>query len=40
MEEIEEARVIANVGLEGCAHARPGGGTEVRLVKRMPGEES
>jgi MOSC domain-containing protein YiiM len=35
MEEIEEARVITNVGLEGCAHARPGGGPrQVLLVDR------
>jgi MOSC domain-containing protein YiiM len=32
MEEIEEARVIANVGLEGCAHARPGGGPRQLLL--------
>src|SRR3984957_59629 len=35
MEELEEARVIRNVGLEGCAHARPGGGPrQVLLVDR------
>jgi MOSC domain-containing protein YiiM len=35
MEEIEEARVITNVGLAGCAHARPGGGPrQVLLVDR------
>jgi MOSC domain-containing protein YiiM len=35
MEELEEARVIANVGVEGCAHARPGGGpSQVLLVDR------
>ena len=35
MDEIEETRVIANVGLEGCAHARPGGGPrQVLLVDR------
>jgi MOSC domain-containing protein YiiM len=35
MEELEEVRVIANVGLEGCAHARPGGGPrQVLLVDR------
>jgi MOSC domain-containing protein YiiM len=35
MEEIEEVRVITNVGLEGCAHARAGGGPrQVLLVDR------
>ena len=35
MEEIEEAQVITNVGLDGCAHARPGGGPrQVLLVDR------
>ena len=35
MEELEEARVITDVGLEGCAHARPGGGPrQVLLVDR------
>lgn len=35
MEEIGEARVIANVGLEGCAHARPAGGPrQVLLIDR------
>jgi MOSC domain-containing protein YiiM len=35
MEELEEVRVITNVGLEGCAHARPGGGPrQVLLVDR------
>jgi MOSC domain-containing protein YiiM len=35
MEEIEEARMITNVGPEGCAHARPGGGPrQVLLVDR------
>jgi MOSC domain-containing protein YiiM len=35
MEELEEVRVIANVGVEGCAHARPGGGPrQVLLVDR------
>jgi MOSC domain-containing protein YiiM len=35
MEELEEARAITNVGLEGCAHARPGGGPrQVLLVDR------
>jgi len=35
MEELEEVGMIANVGLEGCAHARPGGGPrQVLLVDR------
>ena len=35
MEELEEVRVITNAGLEGCAHARPGGGPrQVLLVDR------
>jgi MOSC domain-containing protein YiiM len=35
MEELEEVRVITNVGLEGCAHARVGGGPrQVLLVDR------
>ena len=35
MEELKEARVITDVGLEGCAHARPGGGPrQVLLVDR------
>ena len=35
MEELEEVRVITNMGLEGCAHARPGGGPrQVLLVDR------
>jgi MOSC domain-containing protein YiiM len=35
MKELEEVRVITNVGLEGCAHARPGGGPrQVLLVDR------
>ena len=35
MEELEEVRVIRGVGLEGCAHARPGGGPrQVLLVDR------
>ena len=34
MEELEEVRVITNVGLEGCAHARPGGPRQVLLVDR------
>lgn len=34
MEELEEVRVIRDVGLEGCAHARPGNGRQVLLVDR------
>jgi len=34
MEELEEVRVIRNVGLEGCAHGRPGSGRQVLLVDR------
>ena len=35
MEELEEVGMIANVVLEGCAHARPGGGPrQVLLVDR------
>jgi MOSC domain-containing protein YiiM len=35
MEEVEEVQVIKNFGLEGCAHARPGGGPrQVLLVDR------
>jgi MOSC domain-containing protein YiiM len=33
MEELEEVRVIKNVGLEGCAHGRPGA-RQVLLVDR------
>jgi MOSC domain-containing protein YiiM len=32
MEELAEARVRENAGLEGCAHARPGGKRQVLLV--------
>lgn len=32
MEELAEARVIQNAGLEGCAHARPNGKRQVLLV--------
>jgi len=34
MEELEEVRVIRNVGLESCAHGRPGSGRQVLLVDR------
>jgi len=34
MEELREARIVADFGLEGCAHARPGTGRQVLLVDR------
>jgi MOSC domain-containing protein YiiM len=34
MEELEEVQVVRNAGLEGCAHARPGGSRQVLLVDR------
>jgi MOSC domain-containing protein YiiM len=35
MEELEAVQIITNVGLQGCAHARPGGGPrQVLLVDR------
>jgi MOSC domain-containing protein YiiM len=34
MEELEEVQVMRNSGLEGCAHARPGGNRQVLLVDR------
>lgn len=34
MEELDEVRVIRNAGLDGCAHARPGGSRQVLLVDR------
>lgn len=34
MEPLEQAMAIANKGLEGCAHARPGGKRPVLLVDR------
>ena len=34
MEELEEVQVVRNFGLEGCAHARPGGSRQVLLVDR------
>ena len=34
MEELPEARVLADFGLEGCAHAQPGGNRQVLLVDR------
>jgi MOSC domain-containing protein YiiM len=32
MEELLEVRAIADIGLEGCAHGRPGGKRQVLLV--------
>src|SRR5215467_5800959 len=32
MEELREARIVADFGIEGCAHARPGTGRQVLLV--------
>ena len=32
MEELREARVVENSGINGCAHARPGGKRQVLLV--------
>ena len=34
MEELREARVLADFGIEGCAHARTGSGRQVLLVDR------
>ena len=34
MEELEEARAVEDVGLEGCAHARPHGKRQVLLMDR------
>ena len=34
MEEVREARILADFGLEGCAHAQPGGARQVLLVDR------
>ena len=34
MEELDEVRVITNVGLEGCAHGRPSSARQVLLVDR------
>lgn len=34
MEELREARLLADFGFEGCAHARPGAGRQVLLVDR------
>jgi len=34
MEELQEARVFADFGLEGCAHAQRGGARQILLVER------
>ena len=34
MEELDEAKVVADFGMEGCAHAQPGGKRQVLLVDR------
>ena len=34
MEELREARILADFGLEGCAHAKPGSGRQILLVDR------
>jgi len=34
MEELEEARILEDTGLEGCAHARPKGKRQVLLMDR------
>ncbi len=34
MEELPEARVVTDFGLEGCAHAQPAGSRQVLLVDR------
>lgn len=34
MEEVREARVLADFGLQGCAHAQPGGTRQILLVDR------
>jgi MOSC domain-containing protein YiiM len=34
MEELQEARAVEDVGLEGCAHARPQGRRQVLLMDR------
>jgi MOSC domain-containing protein YiiM len=34
MVELREARALADVGLEGCAHAQRGGGRQILLVDR------
>ena len=34
MEELSEVRIVDDAGIEGCAHARPGGNRQVLLVDR------
>lgn len=34
MEEVREARILADFGLEGCAHAQPAGSRQILLVDR------
>jgi len=34
MEELREARILADFGLEGCAHAQSGGNRQILLVDR------
>jgi len=34
MEELREARILADFGLEGCAHAKPGSGRQILRVDR------
>ena len=34
MEELQEARALEDVGLEGCAHARPQGKRQILLMDR------
>ena len=34
MEELSEVRALADFGLEGCAHAQPGGKRQILLVDR------
>ena len=34
MEELQEVRILADFGLEGCAHAKPGGLRHVLLMDR------
>jgi len=34
MEELPEAQIVAHSGVDGCAHARPGGERQILLVDR------
>lgn len=34
MEELREARILGDIGLEGCAHAQAGGNRQILLVDR------